>query len=237
MHAWTLSPFGDRLLCPIVDSNPHSLIETTPSRRWSTSERSLHARHCSGPGGKRLASPRRRLLSWKAARMTPVLRAPSKCGGNCACGRTAVDGRRYRPSFPDSRDCAESSCRASMAPISAPPAASPTAPGSTLVRMWWRASTHATASMPSTTADASSQPRRVCTAVQGDEQPKPEAEIAGVDHAGEEARPALGSVTRQDARPVPASNDDGSSAGGYPDQEDSAVTAVRHRCAKARIVL
>jgi hypothetical protein len=32
-------------------------------------------------------------------------------------------------------------------------------------------------------------------AVQGDEQPEPQAEVAGADHAGEEARRALGPVT------------------------------------------
>ena len=43
-------------------------------------------------------------------------------------------------------------------------------------------------SMPSTTADASSQPRTGAPRFSGDEQPEPQAEVAGADHAGEEAR-------------------------------------------------
>ena len=90
-------------------------------------------------------------------------------------GRRAAEGRPLSPGCPDSGDCAGSSCRASQALSSAPAAARPTAPGNTLGRMWWRASRHAAASMPSTTADASSQPRTGAPRSRATSTPSPRA--------------------------------------------------------------
>ena len=119
--------------------------------------------------------------------------APSEFGDGVREGGRRRTGR-YRPAA-ESGGRAGPSCRASQALSSAPAVARPSAPGNTLGRMWSRASRHAVASMPSTTADASSQPRTGAPRVQGDEQPEPEAEVAGADHAAEEAGPALGPVT------------------------------------------
>ena len=83
-----------------------------------------------------------------------------------------------------------SSCPASQPLSSAPAVAAPAAAGNTVGRRWWRASRHPAASRPSTTADARSQPLHGRVAVQGSEHADPEGEVAGPDHAEEEARPA-----------------------------------------------
>jgi hypothetical protein len=91
---------------------------------------------------------------------TSVRRYPAlglTSGGRRDFSSCATTGR-YCRGDPDAAGGA-SSCRDSHALSSAPVAARPTAPGNTLVRIWSRASRHAATSMPSTRADASSQPR------------------------------------------------------------------------------
>ena len=103
-RSWDLLPIAQRTQSPLPYQRSRILASGI------TSEIALSLRHGDAEAGRSSTGRPALVLSgsgWrlrgdasshgKAARMTPVLRAPSKCGGNCAYGRTAVDGRPLSP--------------------------------------------------------------------------------------------------------------------------------------------